>query len=470
MKRIMWIIALAVCFLIITEPVLAVVTESTRIFGLDRYKTANAISEQVNRGLVNNVVLVPGSNFANALPASVLANKLKAPILLIDSTAGRTAEAFEYITNHLTKIGTIYLVGDSSLVGKDFEVKLNLMGYKNIVLIKGMDKYETDYLIAQELDAPLGSPIIISSGESFPDALAISSFAAAYGWPILLAGQNGLTPELQEYIRSKQPSKIYITGGIAAISSRLEQELGTLAPQAKIQRFAGSDRYATAVQIAREFAPGPFQVYVSSGINFPDALAGSVLAAKNNAPIILVNPLAKELAPDVKSYLQSLKDLKTNTRITFLGGTTVIPRNVEVQVCLESSLAIDKFKVVEEEVISLVNKERTDRGLPALLSNEVLAKLARLKSKDMIDQKYFDHQSPTYGSPFEMMKSFGITYQNAGENIARGQSTAEEVMKAWMNSPGHMENILKEEYQEIGVGAAEDSNGQIYWTQMFIRP
>ncbi|MDF2592072.1 MAG: sporulation protein, partial [Clostridia bacterium] len=75
------------------------------------------------------------------------------------------------------------------------------------------------------------------------------------------------------------------------------------------------------------------------------------------------------------------------------------------------------------------------------------------------------HTSPTYGSPFDMMKQFGITYKTAGENIAMGQRTPEEVVKAWMNSPGHRANILKSSFTHIGVGYV--ANGS-YWTQMFI--
>lgn len=471
MKKIYKFLAFVLCFIIITEPVFAVVSQTTRLFGLDRYKTAKAISEQYNSGFVNSVVLAPGSNFANALPASVLAYKNEAPLLLIDSTASKTKEAFEYITSHLTKIGKIYLIGDSSLIGSDFESKLNQLGYKNVVNIKGADKYETDYLIAKELNVPIGRPVVISSGENFPDALAISSFAAANGWPILLSDKDAITPRIKEYIQEKQPSKIYITGGTAVISTMLEDEIKSLLPRAIIQRFGGIDRYATAILIANQFAPSPVNIYISSGLNFPDALAGSVLAAKSFAPIILVNPQAKTaLNPNVKNYLQKIKELRVNTSLTFLGGTTVIPAQLEELVSLEGGFVTDSRNILEAEVIELVNKERTSRGLQALNHNDVLAKLTRLKSQDMADKNYFDHQSPTYGSPYDMMNSFGITYQNAGENIARGQATAKMVMEGWMNSPGHRENILKEEYQEIGVGLAIDSTGQSYWTQMFIRP
>lgn len=119
----------------------------------------------------------------------------------------------------------------------------------------------------------------------------------------------------------------------------------------------------------------------------------------------------------------------------------------------------------ERKVVELVNDIRSSKGLGALSLNEELSNVARIKSQDMKDNKYFSHNSPTYGSPFDMMKSFGIKYKTAGENIAVGYPTPEAVVNGWMNSDGHRENILKASFAEIGVGYVADGN---YWTQMFI--
>lgn len=119
----------------------------------------------------------------------------------------------------------------------------------------------------------------------------------------------------------------------------------------------------------------------------------------------------------------------------------------------------------EQQVADLVNKYRAENGLQPLTLNTKLSQVARMKSQDMKDKGYFSHTSPTYGSPFDMMKQFGISYRTAGENIAMGQRTPEAVMQAWMNSDGHRANILNASYTQIGVGYVEDGN---YWTQMFI--
>lgn len=118
----------------------------------------------------------------------------------------------------------------------------------------------------------------------------------------------------------------------------------------------------------------------------------------------------------------------------------------------------------ETEVVRLVNDVRKANGLKPLLQDWQLSRVARYKSQDMRDLGYFSHTSPTYGSPFNMMKSFGISYKTAGENIAKGYSTPKAVVDAWMNSSGHRANILNPSYTHIGVGFVASGN---YWTQMF---
>ena len=119
----------------------------------------------------------------------------------------------------------------------------------------------------------------------------------------------------------------------------------------------------------------------------------------------------------------------------------------------------------EREVIRLINELRRERGLRELTYNWELCRVARYKSQDMKDRGYFSHTSPTYGSPFEMIKSFGISYRSAGENIARGYKTPAAVVEGWMNSSGHRANILNSSFTEIGVGYVASGH---YWTQMFI--
>ena len=93
--------------------------------------------------------------------------------------------------------------------------------------------------------------------------------------------------------------------------------------------------------------------------------------------------------------------------------------------------------------------------------------MAKEKARDLVNNNYFAHNSPTYGSPFDMMKSFGISYKTAGENLA-GNSNATNAVNAWMNSEGHRANILNSSYNYTGIGVVESPKyGRIY-VQMFI--
>lgn len=124
---------------------------------------------------------------------------------------------------------------------------------------------------------------------------------------------------------------------------------------------------------------------------------------------------------------------------------------------------------IEMEVVNLVNQEREKQGLKPLQADAKLSKVARDKSQDMIDNQYFSHESPRYGSPFDMIKSYGISYRAAAENIAAGQTSAKQVVDGWMNSDGHRANILNPDLDTIGVGYAKGGSYGHYWTQMFIQ-
>lgn len=142
-----------------------------------------------------------------------------------------------------------------------------------------------------------------------------------------------------------------------------------------------------------------------------------------------------------------------NPNLIYPGDVLTIPE-------LDSSV-----RAYEQEVIRLVNVERAKYGLSPLTEDWELSRVARYKSQDMHDRRYFDHNSPTYGTPFQMMKAFGLTYRSAGENIAMGYRTPQAVVTGWMNSSGHRANILNSSYKKIGVGYVADGN---YWTQQFI--
>lgn len=122
-----------------------------------------------------------------------------------------------------------------------------------------------------------------------------------------------------------------------------------------------------------------------------------------------------------------------------------------------------------QEVLKLVNAERAKQGLKPLTLSSKLTSIANEKAKDMANNNYFSHTSPTYGSPFQMLQKFGVSYKTAGENIAAGQDSAQQVMNDWMNSSGHKANILNANYTELGVGYVNTKSSYgTYWVQLFI--
>lgn len=126
-----------------------------------------------------------------------------------------------------------------------------------------------------------------------------------------------------------------------------------------------------------------------------------------------------------------------------------------------------KQQQMEQEMLNLINQERTSRGLRPLTMDQDIVKVARLKSQDMIDNRYFAHNSPVYGSPFDMMRRFGITFRAAGENLAGAQSVSRAHTNL-MNSPGHRANILNTSFTHIGIGIVEGGPYGIMFTQMFV--
>ncbi|MFE4351475.1 CAP domain-containing protein [Peribacillus butanolivorans] len=173
-------------------------------------------------------------------------------------------------------------------------------------------------------------------------------------------------------------------------------------------------------------------------------------------------PVQQPVQQPVQKPVQQPAQEQAQKPVQKPAGTTNSQPEKNTDEKTETSSELSAF---EQQVVKLTNAERAKQGLAALKIDTELSKVARLKSQDMKDKNYFDHNSPTYGSPFDMMKKFGISYTSAGENIAQGQKTPEEVVEAWMNSQGHRENIMNSSFTHIGVGYVESGN---YWTQQFI--
>ena len=189
-------------------------------------------------------------------------------------------------------------------------------------------------------------------------------------------------------------------------------------------------------------------------------LASSMLAAPANATSLSHTVVKGDTMWKIASNYQvgTSEIIQANPQVS--NPDLIYPGQVLCIPQLDSSVAS-----YEHEVVRLVNEIRQQNGLKPLTENWELSRVARYKSQDMLDNRYFSHTSPTYGSPFQMIKAFGLSYRTAGENIAKGYASPQAVVNGWMNSSGHRANILNASYTQIGVGYVAQSH---YWTQMFI--
>lgn len=287
---------------------------SNRLGGSDRYATSIAIAKEFNKSSFTNVIIASGTDFPDSLSASALSKKLNAPILLVNKNSTNSKETINYIKNNMSKDGKVYLLGGSGVVSDDIVSSLKSYGFKNFKRLGGSDRFQTNISINKELNVEKGSPVIIASGLDFADALSISSISGIKNIPIYLSKKDSIDNNTLSEIKSISPSKIYIVGGTGAVSSSVEKTLKGISTN--ITRLGGKDRYETSMAITKHFNLDTNTIAIANGLTFPDALSGSALASKNNAPILLVNnDVSKQ-----KLYLDSTKINK----IYVLGGSGVI--------------------------------------------------------------------------------------------------------------------------------------------------
>lgn len=298
----------------------------TRLAGQSGVDTALAIAKAEFSGKVRNVILATADNYPDALAGSTLAYKLNSSILLIGSTDIDQEKVLDYMKENLDPAGTVYILGGTGAVSSVMESKVQASGFTHIMRIAGVDRYATSAKIAVQLAVQVGTPLVLVSGENYPDALSISSVAAQKQFPILLVQKDGLSDSVNQEIANIKPSKVYIIGGEGVISSSVENQVAQITglEQGNIIRIGGADRYATSLEVLQYFNLGGQNISVATGDNYPDALAGSVYAANHNAPIILVDGI---LPDQVMNYLRT----KKLTGAAIFGGEAVVSQEIEQQ-------------------------------------------------------------------------------------------------------------------------------------------
>ncbi len=289
-----------------------------RLYGLNRYETAVKISQE---GWVSSdkVILTTGENFPDALGAAPLAFSQNMPILLTQS-----ATLLPVVLAEIKRLSAkeVIIVGGEQAVSNNIKVQLEVNGLLT-ERIGGKDRYETASLIAKRVGSSDGTGIIVS-GENYPDALSISSYASANRYPLFLVQRDNIPYKTMETLAFLGIKKTIIVGGEGVISKGIEDWLRQ--KNYNPVRISGKDRYETSYRIALSYYTFPSYVFIATGENFPDALCASSLAAKyNSSPILLVS--TKNVYDGLLSYL--LNNKGTIEKLSLLGGVDVISSQVE---------------------------------------------------------------------------------------------------------------------------------------------
>ncbi|MFD3158092.1 cell wall-binding repeat-containing protein [Haloimpatiens sp. FM7330] len=298
-----------------------------RYGGANRFETSKLIAENFFSTNLDKVILTYGYNFADGLTGVTLSKKLNAPILLVDKnvTSSSNSPTLEYILKNLNKNGQIYILGGEGVIDNSYINYFIQNGYSknNIIRLYGNDRDETSVKIAQYLNTTEGTPIIISNNGSFADSLSISPTAGYNIWPILLTPTNKLDDNVEKYIISKKPSKVFIVGGNGVISDNVKNRIKQITGLSdnKIVRLSGNNRYETSKVINSYFySNSSNKIFTAYGQNFPDSLSGAAVLAINNSPLVLVSE---------NSYLNAASAINTvsstnKVEVNILGGNRII--------------------------------------------------------------------------------------------------------------------------------------------------
>ncbi|TKC17007.1 cell wall-binding repeat-containing protein [Robertmurraya kyonggiensis] len=279
---------------------------TNRINGTSRYDTAIEISKRTFPNGTDTVIIVTGQDFPDALCATPLAYQLNAPILLTKSNS-----LPDSVRQEITRLGAnrAIILGGNLAINDSVEQQLKNMTL-TIERIAGTSRYDTSALIASKINS---STAIYANGRTFPDALASAPYAARNRFPILLTNANNLPDTIKHQTRAAS----IVLGGELAIDKNVEAQLKN------VTRISGQSRYETNVKIVEFFDDQVNKAFITTGTNFADALTGSILAAKENEPVMLTKP---EKATG--STLLFLK-IRNTTSFDLLGGNLAVTDQVE---------------------------------------------------------------------------------------------------------------------------------------------
>ncbi|MFL0194296.1 cell wall-binding repeat-containing protein [Clostridium sp. WILCCON 0269] len=357
----------------------------TRFAGLDRYETSAKIANNFEGETLQNIILASGKDFADALGGSVLSKKHNAPILLLNDNVNDNSDAIEYIKNHLDKNGAIYALGGTASISDELLDYIKQLGYTNITRLGGQNRFDTNKSVVNSMNVEKGTPIVIANGWGFADALSISSAAASKGYPIFMTDDAALPEETKSLISSINPEQVYIIGGQGSVKDNVISQLKSLVPSLNdnsIIRVWGQDRYETSLNICKYFDLSADTAVLASGADFPDALSGSALASKLNAPVILTD------GSDISNQ-KIFMDEKAYKNIFILGGIASIDLPVEYLLKAPSDvsqLEKDYINNLKNYCESYKSKSNTSSSQLAQVYTNATNIMTNLNSASSIDE------------------------------------------------------------------------------------
>lgn len=292
-----------------------------RLAGTDRFMTAVAVADAGWPSGATDVVLTNGYSFPDALAGVPLAFKLNAPILLTESGSLPDATWAEI---QKLKAKNVTILGGEGAVSAQIESTLNANGL-SVTRYGGNDRYQTAVLIGQALSPSANGAVLVSGDEGhFSDALAISSWAAYHGYPILYVAGQGLSDATTNFLKTLNPGTLVVAGGEGAVpKAAVAAAQQLLSPSLTVSRYAGADRFSTATAIAGARALGlnPSVVYVTTGLDFADALVAGNLAAHQASPLVLV---ANGIPSATQDYFKTLAGSGQIPQVVDIGGVGAV--------------------------------------------------------------------------------------------------------------------------------------------------
>jgi len=262
---------------------------AVRLAGPDRYATAAAVSGQAVQPGIDTVYVATGADYPDALAGVPIAARTGSPILLVTAGGVPPATVAELVR---LRPRLIVALGGPSVVADATLASLATLATEGSTRIAGPDRYATAAAVSA-FAFPTGAPVAyLVSGGTFADAVSAGPAAARDGGPVLLTDPGSLSPATAAELARLAPARVVIVGGVGAVAAAVETSVRGVLPAAIVERLAGPDRYATSAAVSSTFAPGAAAVFLATGTNFPDALAGGAAAGALGGPMVLTAPTA----------------------------------------------------------------------------------------------------------------------------------------------------------------------------------